>query len=33
VQGKHTAVEWSEEAIEIAYWWVEKNHRRWGYEG
>jgi hypothetical protein len=33
VQGKHTAVEWSEEAIEIAYWWVEKNHRRWGYKG
>jgi hypothetical protein len=32
VQGKHTAVEWSEEAIEIAYWWVYQNHRRWGYE-
>jgi hypothetical protein len=32
VQGKHTAVEWSEEAIDVAYWWVEKNHQRWGYE-
>jgi hypothetical protein len=31
-KGKHTAVEWSEEAIETAYWWVDKNHRRWSYE-
>jgi hypothetical protein len=32
IQGKQRAVEWSEEAIEIAYWWVHKNYQRWGYE-